>query len=315
MIDTNYDNLQQGQRLKEARKLTLLSRRAFAKKYNFNISSYQAWEDGKYKKGLGLANASKVVQAFAVENIDCSIEWLLYGTGDVAIRKVNFVTSKFNHTPHDKIKQNVLDYQKVKAFNFKLINAIKNNKVEECRMLVASGANLHTLNNMQLYLYTLKQYTALHLAALYGSATLIQLFIGLHVNPNIRNRDNDVPLHLASWEGNEQAIKKLISLGASIEATNNEGTTPLMWAASNGQVQSIKALCSHGAHLNYNDYRGNTAIHWAAFKGHAGAIHALYKAGAYLDIDNHLGQTPLDLAVLNGQNEAVDAILSILGKI
>ena len=81
-------SIEQGYRLKLARKLTMLSRRAFAKKYNFNSSSYQAWEDGKYKKGISLANAEKIIEALKHENIFCDMEWLIQGNGQSAQRKL-----------------------------------------------------------------------------------------------------------------------------------------------------------------------------------------------------------------------------------
>jgi ankyrin repeat protein len=310
MLNGMDDSIEQGERLKAARKLTLLSRRAFAVKHYFNASSYQAWEDGKYKKGLSLSNAEKIVRALKNENIDCSIEWLLQGNGSFANRKC-YIGQGAAIGLDQEVRLKAQKYKKIKSLNNKLILAIKNNRVEECRGLISSGANLHTLNKIELYLYDRKEYAALHYAARYGGALMVQMFAGLTLNLNIRNRDEDTPIHLAAYEGNQDAIKKLLHLGASIEATNKEGTTPIMWAAQTGQASTIAYLIERGAHVNYTDFNGNTAAHWAAFHGASGAIITLYAKGAYLDIKNNEGKTPLDVAIVNGQIEAVETILSI----
>jgi hypothetical protein len=313
MINKLDESIAQGNRLKAARKLTLLSRRSFAVKHNFNTSSYQAWEDGKYKKGLSLSNAEKIVRALNHENIDCSLEWLLQGNGSFASRK-SYISQTETKGLNGEIRLKAQKHKKIKSLNNKLILAIKNNKVEECRTLITSGANLHTLNKIELYLYDRKEYTALHYAARYGGALMVQMFAGLTINVNIRNRDEDTPIHLAAYEGNQDAIKKLLQLGASIEATNKEGTTPIMWAAQTGQSSTIIYLIECGAHVNYTDFNGNTAAHWAAFHGNCEAIETLYMKGAYLDIKNNEGKTPLDVAIVNGQIEAVEAILLITGS-
>ena len=310
MVRSMDDSLKQGKRLKAARKLTLLSRRSFAIKHQFNVSSYQAWEDGKYKKGISLANAEKVVRALSHENIDCSIEWLMQGNGAVATRK-SYLGLMSPIGTEDGLRDKAAKHKKIKSLNNSLIAAIKNNKIETCRSLIAAGADLHTLNKVELYLYDRKEYTALHYAAMHGGVMLVQMFVELSINPNIRNRDDDTPLHLAAYESNHDAIKKLLDLGASIESTNKEGTTPIMWAAQTGRSSTIAYLVSLGAHINYTDFNGNSAAHWAAFHGNHLALHTLYEHGSYLDIQNHEGKTPLDVAIKNGQVKAVDAIISI----
>jgi hypothetical protein len=310
MLNSIDDSIEQGKRLKAARKLTLLSRRSFAVKYHFNASSYQAWEDGKYKKGLSLAHAEKIIKALVYENIDCSLEWLVFGNGSVATRKKE-VGNILSNEPDDLIRQKTHVHKKILNLNNQLIHAIKNNKIETCRRLLVSGANLHTLSKLELYLYSIKQLTALHFAAQYAGALLVKMFIKLNLNPNIRNRDEDTPLHVAAFEGNTITIKKLVEYGASIDATNNEGTTPVMWAAQKGQCSAVELLISLGAHVNYADYRENTALHWAAFHGRSASIKTLYDHGAFLDAKNIEGKTPLDIAITNGQIDAVESILSI----
>ena len=307
-----HESFEQGQRLKELRKLTLLSRRAFAKKYNFNASSYQAWEDGKYKKGLSLQHAVSLIDAFNQENIVCTIDWLLRGHGD-APKRLFYKSSLQNKGAVQDIADQANAQKNMLKLNQQLVEAIRSNKIEHCKDLIAQGANLHTLNNMQLYLYSYRQQSALHFAAGHAGASLIQMFVDLGLGVNQRNRVNDTPLHIASWEGNLKTIQKLHELGASIDATNNEGTTPVMWASSNNKPSALALLVKLGGHLNYTDFFGNTAAHWSALRGHLMILKDLYNLGAYLDIKNHFNQTPLDIAIDNGQVRVANELVQLLG--
>jgi len=254
-----------------------------------------------------------VVHALANENINCSIEWLIQGNGAVASRQ-RFIGLKVKNDPSSTLRVRAAYYKKIKTLNNKLILAIKNNKIETVRGLILEGANLHKLTNIELYLFDRKEYTALHYASRYGGKTLVQMFVDLGLNPNIRNRDFDTPLHLAAYEGNHDAIAKLLNLGASIECTNSEGTTPIMWAAQAGKTATITYLVSLGAQVNYTDFMGRTAAHWAAFHGNSGSLEMLYKLGAYLDVENYEGKTPLDVAIINGHIQALEAILLVTGQ-
>ena len=311
MLRAHDDSIKQGQRLKAARKLTLLSRRAFAIKYGFNISSYQAWEDGKYKRGISTNHALKIIKALALENIDCNLDWLLFGNGEFASRKKNI--GLYENKKTDKhIKATVEHNKKVKLLNNKLILAITHNKIEECRDLILRGANLHLLTQHNLYLYGLKQNSALHLAARFSGAVLVQMFVDLDISVEVRNRDFDTPLQHAAYDGNLITINKLLDLGAFIDSTNKEGTTPLMWAAVTGKAEAILLLAKRGALIHKADFLGNTAMHWAAYYGDSSSIQKLFDLGAFIDIQNSDGKTPLDIAISNGHTSAVNILIDLL---
>lgn len=305
-------SIEQGKRLQEARELTLLSRRSFAKKYNINISSLQAWEEGRHKNGITLKNATILISALLNENINCTADWVLDGYGEPPERHTSLLKSKFlAHADH--ILEETNNYKKIKEKNKKLIHCIKLNNLLKIKDLIKSGANLHTLNKKELYLYSREENTALHLASQFSGTLIIKLFLDLGINPNIRNRYNDTALHFAAYENNTGAIKTLITSGANIEASNIEGTTPLMWAAINGRKFACDLLLSLGANINNTDYQGNTAMHWAAFDDQAKVIERLYQQGASLNIINHENKTPIDIAIKNGQSKAVEKILTLKG--
>ncbi|CAG0926278.1 unnamed protein product, partial [Notodromas monacha] len=58
-------------------------------------------------------------------------------------------------------------------------------------------------------------YTAVHFAAAYGRAKILETLIKAGADPNALNRKNDVtPLHLASAYGHPQCVRILLDNGA-----------------------------------------------------------------------------------------------------
>lgn len=69
-----------GERLRKARKMTKLSRQDIQDKYGIKAGSIRSWEAG-WKSGLSEKGARSMIVALMKEGIQCSIGWLLYGTG------------------------------------------------------------------------------------------------------------------------------------------------------------------------------------------------------------------------------------------
>jgi hypothetical protein len=78
---------ERGNRVRYMRiELLHVSRNALVKKYTdlLSMSAIQNWEDGRYG-GLTEKGAKKLIEVFARENIDCSLQWLLYGIGSAPV--------------------------------------------------------------------------------------------------------------------------------------------------------------------------------------------------------------------------------------
>lgn len=69
-----------GLRVESLRKSLRLSRRAFGEKFGLSLNTLQNWEDNK-NSGLSEEGAERLIKAFKLAGIQCSIEWLLYGVG------------------------------------------------------------------------------------------------------------------------------------------------------------------------------------------------------------------------------------------
>ncbi len=82
---------ERGKRLYYIRtELLHLSRNALANRHTdlLSKSALQNWEDGRYG-GLTEKGAKKFIQALEKENIECSLQWLLYGVGSPPVELYN----------------------------------------------------------------------------------------------------------------------------------------------------------------------------------------------------------------------------------
>lgn len=69
-------------RLKIVRGMTTLSTKAIGKKYSYlNEVTFRGWESCRHG-GLTEKGAKKVIDMLEQEKVKCSIEWLLFGTGE-----------------------------------------------------------------------------------------------------------------------------------------------------------------------------------------------------------------------------------------
>lgn len=71
---------ERGQRVRVIRLALRLSRPAFERKYDIARGTLQNWEDARFG-GLGEHGARRLIKAFANDQIECTVEWFLYGIG------------------------------------------------------------------------------------------------------------------------------------------------------------------------------------------------------------------------------------------
>jgi ankyrin repeat protein len=157
--------------------------------------------------------------------------------------------------------------------------------------------------------------TPLHIAAAKGDAAIVRILIGAGAVVNARNFDRATPLHHAANGGNADVIKLLIAAGADVEARDlcedslTQECTPLYNAAGNGSLEVVQALIDAGADVNAQDSRGVAPLHRAVLCGHAFAIEMLIKAGATVNIQDSQGDTPLHYAVTYKRAALIEALV------
>ncbi|MCD6040031.1 MAG: hypothetical protein K0S27_1431 [Gammaproteobacteria bacterium] len=80
---TDLEKKERGNRIKYLRKILRYSSRAFGEKFNTKDSTLKSWEQGRHT-GLTAEGALSIVNACKKEGvINCTVEWLLYGKGQL----------------------------------------------------------------------------------------------------------------------------------------------------------------------------------------------------------------------------------------
>ncbi|XP_028930361.1 ankyrin repeat domain-containing protein 27 isoform X5 [Ornithorhynchus anatinus] len=122
------------------------------------------------------------------------------------------------------------------------------------------------------------------------------------VTPFSRDDRGYTPLHIAAICGQASLIDLLVSKGAVVNATDYHGSTPLHLACQKGfqNVTCVKALVYYDVHscrLDIGNEKGDTPLHLAARWGYQGIIEVLLQNGASTDVQNRMKETSLQCAL------------------
>ncbi|EMP36869.1 Ankyrin repeat domain-containing protein 27 [Chelonia mydas] len=143
-------------------------------------------------------------------------------------------------------------------------------------------------------------YTPLHIAAIYGQASLIDLLVSKGAVVNATDYHGSTPLHLACQKGYQNVTLLLLHYKASTDVQDNNGNTPLHLACTYGHEDCVKALVYYDVHscrLDTGNEKGDTPLHIAARWGYQGIIEVLLQNGANPDIQNRMKETSLQCAL------------------
>jgi ankyrin repeat protein len=131
--------------------------------------------------------------------------------------------------------------------------------------------------------------TALHWAAYWGDAELVDRLIRAGAKVTLANDLGVTPLHLASTNENPGVAKRLLAAGAEPNAAAKLGHTPLMAAARAGRAEIAAALLARGANVNAREStHDQTALMWAAASRRPEVVKVLLSAGADLSARSKL---------------------------
>lgn len=302
---------QQGERIRQLRKVTHLSRRAFSLKHNLSPGTLQNCEDGRYKS-LSKKVALKLIKAFQDEGINCQLEWLLAGTGLEPLHRfklTNQISPPRETANNINLLQQTIENEKLHKINAKLFNAASGGRYHEVTSLIENGLDIFLAEGVQIKSYESEHNTPLHLAALNGHLEIVKFLIKSGANVNARNRKNQTPLHMAVHNAHRLIVEYLILNQANIDVLDSEGDTPLAWAAYKGQLSIASQLIHLSANIDIKNNLGNTPLHWAADEGHLEIVKLFVSHSANTEILNDHNQTPLQLAVSRGQIEVVKFLL------
>ena len=213
-----------------------------------------------------------------------------------------------------------------------LMWAVRYDDLDTADVLIRAGAKVATANR--------DGATPLELAAMNGSAAMLQKLIKAGADPNIPlSKSGDTALMMAARTGNPAALNALIESGANVNARESwGGTTPLMWAISERHADAAKVLIDHGADVNARSnfvaaangrgFEGRTpaalstgqkveefASGWltplmfAAREGDLASARLLAAAGADINAVAGDGKDALALAVFNGNYDVASFLV------
>uniref|UniRef100_A0A0F7ZCG5 Ankyrin repeat domain-containing protein 27 n=2 Tax=Crotalus adamanteus TaxID=8729 RepID=A0A0F7ZCG5_CROAD len=143
-------------------------------------------------------------------------------------------------------------------------------------------------------------FTPLHVAAIYGQASLIDLLVSKGAVVNATDYHGSTPLHLACQKGYQNVTLLLLHYKSSTEAQDNNGNTALHLACTYGHEDCVKALVYYDVHsckLDIGNEKGDTPLHIAARWGYQGIIEVLLQNGANPGILNRMKETPMQCAL------------------
>jgi len=122
------------------------------------------------------------------------------------------------------------------------------------------------------YAYSGDGWTALHLAAAFGTPAVVAALLesGAHVDAVSRNAQQNQPLHAVLALGrNVDTVKLLLKHGGEANATQAGGFTPIFSAAAANRRDLAELLAAHGADAGHKSEFGRTPAEFARERGHA----------------------------------------------
>jgi ankyrin repeat protein len=124
--------------------------------------------------------------------------------------------------------------------------------------------------------------TALHWAAHWNDAELVNLLLSAGANSKAVNRYGATPLSEAVVSGSAAMIEALLRGGADPNTVvTKDGETVLMTAAHAGNADAVRILLIRGVDVNAREnYKGQTALMWAASERHPAVVKLLLEKGA-----------------------------------
>jgi uncharacterized protein len=153
-------------------------------------------------------------------------------------------------------------------------DAVKSRNAQELRSLLRQSADVN--------LPQADGTTALHWAARWDDVETARALLQAGGNPGAANRAGATPLFLAAMNGSAAMIEILVKAGADPnQPVLSHAETALMMAARTGKTAAVKMLLDRGAHVDATeDLRGTTALMWAAEENQPDVVRLLVEHGA-----------------------------------
>ncbi len=165
-------------------------------------------------------------------------------------------------------------------------------------------------------------WTALHMAAISGQATVAEILLSNQANPDVQDDIGNTPLLWATYFGHTNLVELLLRHKADMDIKGNTELntlgagedTPLDFAIQQGFTSIAVILITNGANLGPHKYYADTPLHIATSKGKVEVVKLLLARGANVNALSGASWTdkvsPLDIAVQGDSPEIVRLLIT-----
>ena len=137
-------------------------------------------------------------------------------------------------------------------------------------------------------------------------ATVIDLYLAEHLDPNRRAAHDRPLLVAAALEEDWETVRRLLDNGACPDLADENGTTAMMIAAWRGRIDILRELIGIVTNVDFPDRNEHTALHHAVAAGQTKAIEFLLPFMP--NLGSH-GSDLLALAIATGDLRIADHLL------
>ena len=150
-------------------------------------------------------------------------------------------------------------------------------------------------------------YTALHYSIKNGSYELINFFMDIGTDINLKTKNGNNCLHIAADAGHVNLCKILIhEHNFDAQYADNSGWTALHHSAKNGSYELVRFFTDLGTDINLKTNNGNNCLHIAASFGHLNLCKALINKYTFnVKMGDNDGSTALHCSEKSGSYELV----------
>jgi hypothetical protein len=183
-----------------------------------------------------------------------------------------------------------------------VVTAVRTEQEARVRALAAGGAALDTRSPVG-------GFTALHVAVIKGSVSLVRTLLELGADPNaLADRRDSALITAVVHRAPLEVLDLLASRGADPAIANLDEFGMIHAIAETDRVEYLPWALQHGLDLEMRTRHGNTPLHIAAALGHVAALRALLDAGADRMAKEPGGRTARDIAQAENKQVSLEVL-------